>query len=815
MAGELGLFFNEAGKALCPFHNDTDPSLGLYEGNDGVQRFHCFPCGADGDCYDLIQRLRGVSFPDAINEADAMFDSMPPTWHERIAVTAPTGEEASVLLFADYVDDARQRAHDPVNHGTVCVVAGLLPLDADDLERRQADEILRKPWNWGVDSDGNLLLPHWTEEGEFTAVKVRAMDGRKWGKKGNRFPELYGSWIPRRYKQVLLCEGETDCGWAALQEADVDIRALPAGAGTLRERYLEQLSQWELVYLALDPDRAGIKATRNLIAALGVDKVRVCTLPRGKDLRDVRPNLERLLSNAVEPPVDASGLITVNGVFERIGTQQNRQLTSWVAEPSSRLIPGEEDEDLDTAFEIDISWAGHTRSEILRARDLNSASRLKSWLFTKNLDWMGGDSDVNQLQAWMNNRSAILPEVFQTARLGIHKAPREFGYAGRTLVLPDGHIGTLPWKFANDDVSETDVLYSAERQVGPPNYDWLLYLLNMHNPQAMCVILSWFALTTRRTDVKDFPLLFIGGPSGSGKSATAQLLCRMFGSSLGYHLGNATAFTIMKMLSSTTTIPIFLDEWSRQSRQDARDAVRAAIPHIYEGGVVPRGTREQTVNKYRCTAPVVIAGEDSFRLDRERDRMVTVELTRAGQNAAYHAWLTQQPLERFGYWFNRWVIETPHLTPLPAAGQAPDRPTYAKQLLTAGWEMIKDFLGDAQYAGAQVPDIGTIDLGMLDKQEASRVNEYEELLLAALGQVDASGVDLVWEDEEGTWVRFPAITSQSFLSRLDITPPGDSSSMRRYFESLGYPITSARKSPPFAHKMVRAHCIHGYHLEDK
>jgi hypothetical protein len=49
------------GKALCPFHDDHEPSMGVYE-KRGVSRFHCFAshCGKDGDALDLETALSGT-----------------------------------------------------------------------------------------------------------------------------------------------------------------------------------------------------------------------------------------------------------------------------------------------------------------------------------------------------------------------------------------------------------------------------------------------------------------------------------------------------------------------------------------------------------------------------------------------------------------------------------------------------------------------------------------------------------------------------------------------------------------------------------
>lgn len=56
-----GRFFS----AVCPFHNDHDPSLSI---NDEKQIFKCFVCGAGGNCFSFVQRYKSLSFQESIFE---------------------------------------------------------------------------------------------------------------------------------------------------------------------------------------------------------------------------------------------------------------------------------------------------------------------------------------------------------------------------------------------------------------------------------------------------------------------------------------------------------------------------------------------------------------------------------------------------------------------------------------------------------------------------------------------------------------------------------------------------------------------------
>ncbi len=58
-AEHYGIRIRRNGMAVCPFHNDKNPSMKL------DRRFHCFGCQADGDVIDFVSRLHGISCKEA------------------------------------------------------------------------------------------------------------------------------------------------------------------------------------------------------------------------------------------------------------------------------------------------------------------------------------------------------------------------------------------------------------------------------------------------------------------------------------------------------------------------------------------------------------------------------------------------------------------------------------------------------------------------------------------------------------------------------------------------------------------------------
>lgn len=65
VAEKFGMTAKKAGiryKALCPFHNDTTPSLTFYK---DTNQCHCFACGAHANVISLVQKIEGYDFRQA------------------------------------------------------------------------------------------------------------------------------------------------------------------------------------------------------------------------------------------------------------------------------------------------------------------------------------------------------------------------------------------------------------------------------------------------------------------------------------------------------------------------------------------------------------------------------------------------------------------------------------------------------------------------------------------------------------------------------------------------------------------------------
>ena len=75
-------------KGLCPFHNEKTPSFTV---NPDRQAYHCFGCGAGGDCFRFVMETEKLSFVEAVQALAERFG---------VALPAPAEEEQHGRIYA-------------------------------------------------------------------------------------------------------------------------------------------------------------------------------------------------------------------------------------------------------------------------------------------------------------------------------------------------------------------------------------------------------------------------------------------------------------------------------------------------------------------------------------------------------------------------------------------------------------------------------------------------------------------------------------------------------------------------------------------
>jgi hypothetical protein len=221
--------------------DERTPSTHAYE-----DHFYDYGTGEGGDLIDLVMRLEGCTFGQAVSRVI----------HKALRAGREPGdvERQPVRQVMDFTDALERDNH--------------------------VDSLVSSPWahlhpppncrQQGAD----LLIPHEDDEGVY-GVKVRGADGSKSAWPGSIFTKrLYSpdGWMFAAVGDpvCVITEGESDC-WAldrALGYSAI-VLALPSGAQSWKDHWLEDLKPFDKVYLCMDNDRAGQQARDKLTAKIG------------------------------------------------------------------------------------------------------------------------------------------------------------------------------------------------------------------------------------------------------------------------------------------------------------------------------------------------------------------------------------------------------------------------------------------------------------------------------------------------------------------------------------------------------------------
>jgi hypothetical protein len=230
---------NGSYQALCPAHEEREPSLNLSEVEDGRALIKCFA----GCTPERITAALGLQMND-------LFEHRNGSPARRRKPSSPPAQPPT-------------RQHTPC---TLQAYAEAKALPAEFLGRLGLSEIT-------YSGSPAVRIPYFDQDGEETAVRIRLAlqkhpdrDDRFRWRRGSK-PTLYGLWrLPRirNARYVVLVEGESDCH--TLWHHGIESLGIP-GASSWKEEWTPHLESVPKVYVVVEPDEGGAALWERLAAS--------------------------------------------------------------------------------------------------------------------------------------------------------------------------------------------------------------------------------------------------------------------------------------------------------------------------------------------------------------------------------------------------------------------------------------------------------------------------------------------------------------------------------------------------------------------
>jgi hypothetical protein len=304
-----------------------------------------------------------------------------------------------------------------------------------------------------------------------------------------------------------------------------------------------------------------------------------------------------------------------------------KALTTFIIEPTELLISPPPDGDALQANILSRS-GGKYEQVILESNDWTQKD-LQDTIAHMDCTVHATDSEVRVLRDYIYN---IIPvKKNGTKVVGLDKS--ETIWATKNLnITKDGPLlpmEIIPYdKGADAFFNKIEYPPLTDNAYGEMVRTFYDNILEINDSQAIVPFIAWNFVAPVRSIImkykKRFPILFVPGTMGSGKTSTAQLFMKLHGySNPVVNSADMRRFPMLKALSSTNGVPIFIDEFKKSDMTDfnAND-IHRYIRKSSDGGVEPKGHSDQTTTDYHLSAPWVLIGEWSINNPAEKERMV-------------------------------------------------------------------------------------------------------------------------------------------------------------------------------------------------
>lgn len=246
-----------------------------------------------GSLLDLWERVRGVSFAGALREAKQYLnisDGMPLVSPAEVKFSRPK-EEKKGAVVNEYLDYFTRRGIEKTTVEGFCIRVS------------QGKELLFPYYKNGTLVNVKRLIPKKANDPNGFWANVRKEETKnQWEQSKGAEPCLFGWHLVNEYTSgIIICEGECDC-MSLYQINGIQHKALsvPSGSSNLKwiDNDFDLLLGFDDIVLMFDQDEAGQKNLHEIVQRLGVERVRIATLP----LKDVN---EMLCANRSEEVIKA------------------------------------------------------------------------------------------------------------------------------------------------------------------------------------------------------------------------------------------------------------------------------------------------------------------------------------------------------------------------------------------------------------------------------------------------------------------------------------------------------------------------------
>lgn len=308
----------------------------------------------------------------------------------------------------------------------------------------------------------------------------------------------------------------------------------------------------------------------------------------------------------------ARGLIQSNGAYYIERQTANgpiiAQISNFVLEPLTRLIMPDNKE----LLRVNVYLIGSDKpfERILSTGDLLGRKEILKALGSVSAQWTGNDTTVQELVGHLAN--VEVPVKRGVPYIGLYQD--RFITPGMVVTAEGPELDSEYVYVPQRSVYEGYIKFSKN-----PDWPSLARLViecmpYLQPPPVIWPVVGWFfscmAAPTIRKRFNEFPILHAWGTGGGGKTSLYEILLKLLGVQAEPFVATTKEFVLLKTISGTNALPIFLDEYRPATMDPKRlKSLHEILLLVYKASIASRGRPDQTLNEYPLWAPVCMAGE--------------------------------------------------------------------------------------------------------------------------------------------------------------------------------------------------------------
>jgi hypothetical protein len=354
---------------------------------------------------------------------------------------------------------------------------------------------------------------------------------------------------------------------------------------------------------------------------------------KGWNLQNNPPLSEQELTKTINSAYDRYSkdkptFIEGENCYYKVISKSNgsEKITSFIIQPKELLtLPGKDCLVCDILTELDSKY----ENVLIENTDWHTKQKFLKALGHSDCVFLGSERDLQLLCDYINHKITV--KKTGTKTIGLIDNTWVTKNLNITSEAIKKDVTIVPYD-KGDDAFYNKIQYSFL-----PDADYLQLaaefydnILNINKPEIIIPWIGWLFATPLKPRLKEsgegFPLIFVHGSQGGGKTSSAKLFMRL----CGYNVSDPFSctmkiFPMLKTLSSTNSIPVFLDEFKKADmRDDQVDNLLRFMRKAYMGEVESKGRADQTTEDYYITAPMCVMGEWNINQPALMERMLIV-----------------------------------------------------------------------------------------------------------------------------------------------------------------------------------------------